>query len=65
VQHALAVAELKPTWLEPGLLAIEYQIRLEDWDGARRTLAELRRRDDGRVGLYTRLIADYAQRLGE
>lgn len=63
VEHALAAGELQPTWLEPGLLAIEYQLDLGDLAGARRTLAELKRRDDGRVELYTRLIAGYEKRL--
>jgi tetratricopeptide (TPR) repeat protein len=64
-RHALAAAALQPTWLEPGLLAVEYQLELEDWQGARRTLAELRRRDDGRVELYTRLIDAYERRLAK
>jgi tetratricopeptide (TPR) repeat protein len=63
VEHALAAAALQPTWLEPGLLAIEYQLELGDQEGARRTLAELRRRDDGRVKLYTQLIDTYRRRL--
>ena len=63
VEHALVAAELQPTWLEPGLLAIEYQLQLDDRKGARRTLAELRRRDNGRVQLYTRLIEAYQRRL--
>jgi protein O-mannosyl-transferase len=63
VEHALAAAALKPTWLEPGLLAIDYQLQLGDREGARRTLAELERRDDGRVDLYTRLIEAYARKL--
>lgn len=62
-EHALVAAELQPTWLEPGLLAVDYQLQLQDRDGARRTLAELRRRDDGRVQLYTRLIESYERRL--
>jgi tetratricopeptide (TPR) repeat protein len=63
LEHALAAAELRPTWLEPGLLALEYQLELGDKAGARRTLAELQRRDDGRVKLYTRLIDAYQRRL--
>jgi tetratricopeptide (TPR) repeat protein len=63
VEHALVAADLQPTWLEPGLLALEYQLQLGDREGARRTLAELKRRDKGRVALYTRLIEDYARRL--
>jgi hypothetical protein len=63
VEHALVAAALKPTWMEPGLVAIEYQIALEDWEGARRTLAELKRRDNGRVALYTELIGIYGRRL--
>jgi len=63
VEHALAAAALRPTWVEPGLLAIEYQLQLGDRDGARRTLAELLKRDDGRVELYTRLIESYERRL--
>ncbi len=63
VEHALVAAELQSTWLEPGLLAIEYQLQLDDREGARRTLAELRRRDKGRVKLYTRLIEAYQRRL--
>ena len=63
VEHALVASELQPTWLEPGLLALEYQLQLGDKEGARRTLAELKRRDKGRVALYTRLIEDYARRL--
>jgi protein O-mannosyl-transferase len=63
VVHALVAAELQPTWLEPGLLAIEYQLQLEDRQGARRTLAELKRRDNRRVQLYTRLIDTYQRRL--
>jgi len=63
VEHALAAADLQPTWLEPVLLAIEYQLQLGDRQGARRTLAELKRLDDGRVQLYTRLIDAYQQRI--
>lgn len=63
VEHALVATALEPSWLEPGLLAIEYQLQLGDREGARRTLAELKRRDDGRVELYTRLIHTYEQRL--
>jgi hypothetical protein len=63
VEHALVATALEPSWLEPGLLAIEYQLQLGDREGARRTLAELKRRDDGRVALYTRLIHTYEQRL--
>ncbi len=63
VEHALAAGELQPTWLEPGLLAIEYQLALGDLEGARRTLAELKKRDDGRVELYTQLIEGYERRL--
>lgn len=63
VEHALVAAQLQPTWLEPGLLALEYQLQLGDREGARRTLAELRRRDRGQVALYTRLIQDYGRRL--
>jgi tetratricopeptide (TPR) repeat protein len=62
-EHALIAVELEPTWLEPGLLALEYQLQLGDKEGARRTLAELKRRDKGRVALYTRLIGDYARQL--
>ena len=62
-EHALAAGTLQPTWLEPGLLAVEYQLELGDKEAARRTLAELRRRDDGRVELYTRLIEAYERRL--
>jgi tetratricopeptide (TPR) repeat protein len=63
VEHALVAMALKPTWLEPGLVAIEYQVALEDWDGARRTLAELKRRDNGKIALYTKLIDGYQRRL--
>lgn len=63
VEHALVAAALQPTWLEPGLVAIEYQLQLEDREGARRTLADLQKRDNGRVELYTRLIKSYARRL--
>ncbi len=63
VEHALVAAELRPTWLEPGLLAVGYQLQLGDRDGARRTLADLKGRDDGRVALYTRLIDVYGRRL--
>ena len=65
IEHALAAGELQPTWLEPGLLAVEYQLALDDTEGARRTLAELRKRDDASVALYTRLIEAYQQRLGQ
>ncbi|TDJ19971.1 MAG: hypothetical protein E2O65_02960 [Gammaproteobacteria bacterium] len=65
VEHALVAAALRPTWLEPGLLAIGYQLQLGDRDGARRTLADLKSRDDGRVALYTRLIEVYERRLSE
>ncbi|MDX1432472.1 MAG: hypothetical protein R3286_08480 [Gammaproteobacteria bacterium] len=61
--HALAAAESEPSWLEPGLLAIEFQLELGDLQGARRTLEELERRDDGTIGLYTRLIESYRRRL--
>ena len=61
VEHALVAAELRPTWLEPGLLAIGYQLQLGDRDGARRILADLKRSDDGQVALYARLI-DVCQR---
>jgi hypothetical protein len=61
--HALAAAELEPKWLEPGLLAIRYQLDLGDLEGARRTLEALERRDDGTIGLYTRLIESYRRRL--
>lgn len=63
VEHALVASSLQPTWLEPGLLAIEFQLALGDEQGARRTLAELERRDDGRVALSTRLIDAYKRRL--
>ncbi len=63
VEHALVAAELRPTWLEPGLLAVGYQLQLGDRDGARHTLADLKRRDDGHVALYTRLINVYEGRL--
>ena len=63
IRHALVAAELEPTWLEPGLLALEYQLQLGDREGAERTLAELRRRDRGTVALYTRLVDAYARRL--
>jgi len=63
IEHALAAGELQPTWLEPGLLALEYQLDLDDKEGARLTLAELRRRDDATVELYTRLIEAYERRL--
>lgn len=63
VEHALVAMALQPTWLEPGLIAIEYQLQMGDRDAAGQTLAELRRRDDGRVALYSRLIEDYARRL--
>ena len=65
VEHALVAAQLQPTWLEPGLLAIEYQLQLGDRDGARHTLAELKRRNNGRVELYTRLIDTYDGRLAK
>jgi tetratricopeptide (TPR) repeat protein len=64
VEHALVAAQLQPTWLEPGLLAIGYQLQLGDRDGARSTLADLKGRDDGKVALYTRLIEVYERRLG-
>jgi len=63
VTHALAASALEPTWLEPGLLAIEYQLELGDLEGARRTLEALEERDDGNVTLYTRLIETYRRRL--
>jgi tetratricopeptide (TPR) repeat protein len=63
VEHALVAMALEPTWLEPGLLTIEYQLQLGDRESARHTLAELQRRDDGRVALYTHLIEAYAKRL--
>jgi hypothetical protein len=44
---------------------VGYQLQLGDRDGARRTLADLKRRDDGRVALYTRLIHIYERRLEE
>ena len=63
VEHALIAAALRPTWIEPTLLAMEYQIELHDWEGARRTLVELRKRNIGRVALYGQLIDAYEQRL--
>jgi tetratricopeptide (TPR) repeat protein len=63
VEHALVAAQLQPTWLEPGLIAIQYQLQLGDRDGARRTLSDLQKRDNGRVELYTRLIKSYEERL--
>ena len=65
LEHALVAAELRPTWLEPGLLALGYQLQLGEREGARRTLADLKSRDDGRVALYTRLIDIYERRLEE
>lgn len=63
LEHALAASRLKPAWLEPRLLVIEYQIALGDVEAARRTLGDLKRRDDGTVELYTRLIRSYEKRL--
>ena len=63
VEHALIAAALRPSWIEPALLAMEYQIELQDWEGARRTLVELRKRNIGRVALYGQLIDAYEQRL--
>jgi len=63
LEHALVAAELRPDWIEPALLAMEYQLELQDWEGARRTLVELRKRDTGRVALYGQLIDVYERRL--
>lgn len=63
LEHALVAADLRPTWIEPALLAMEYQIELQDWDGARRTLVELKKRNIGRVALYGQLIDAYERRL--
>ena len=63
LEHALMAAALRPTWIEPALLAMEYQIALQDWQGARLTLVELKKRNSGRVALYDQLIDAYERRL--
>jgi tetratricopeptide (TPR) repeat protein len=63
LEHALVAMALRPTWIEPALLAIEYQFALSDREGAGRTLAEIKKRSDGRVGLYAHLIDAYERRL--
>jgi tetratricopeptide (TPR) repeat protein len=63
LEHALVAMALRPTWIEPALLAIEYQFALYDREGAGRTLAEIKKRNLGRVGLYAQLIDAYERRL--
>jgi hypothetical protein len=58
-----AAAALRPGWLEPGLLALRYQLEMGDVEGARRTLAELKRQDRGTLRLHTRLIEEFERRL--
>ena len=61
--HLDTASRLKPDRLEPGLLAVGHRLALGDVEDARATLADLRRRDRGRVDGHTRLIAEYERRL--
>jgi hypothetical protein len=63
--HMNQAMELYPESLEPGILKVQYQLARHDVDGARRTLEELKERDNGRRVDHRLMIRDLERYLRE
>ena len=63
LEHLDLASRLEPERLEAGLLALRYRLELGELEQARRNLADLKRRDSGRVASHSRLLAEYERRL--